>query len=221
MTFQALVFDMDGVLVDSEPLHLEVEQAIFEELGLEVSEEEHFSYVGMAPQEVWTHIRRRHGLDAQAEALLQKEQDRKYALFQQREIPLVPGVLPLLKELRQKGCPLALASSSPRRIIDLFARKTDIRGFFDLTLSAEEVSRGKPAPDIFLAAAARLGLPARDCLVIEDSANGVKAAKAAGMYCLGFQNLNSGYQDLTEADRVVEKFSPEVRGLIQQWTAPC
>lgn len=217
MAVEGILFDMDGVLVDSEPLHLEVEEAIFEELGINISKEEHFSYVGMAPLEVWTTIRRRYDLEIPAKRLFQLEQERKFALFQKREVSLVEGVLPLLQQLHEKGYPIALASSSPRRIIELFVEKTGVGDFFRFLISAEEVERGKPAPDIFLAAAERLGCSASDCLVIEDSANGVQAAKAAGMYCIGFQNPNSGYQDLSVADRVVESFSAEVRRTVLRW----
>lgn len=217
MAIEGVLFDMDGVLVDSEPLHLEVERAIFEELGIGISEEEHYAYVGMAPLEVWKSIRRRYDLKTPAETLYRREQNRKLTLFEQREIPLVEGVFPLLQRLYEKGYPIALASSSPRRIIDLFVEKTGVGDFFRFLISAEEVERGKPAPDIFLAAAERLGCSPSDCLVIEDSANGVQAAKAAGMYCIGFQNSNSGYQDLSVADRVVESFSAEVRRTVLRW----
>ena len=209
-----VIFDMDGVLVDSEPLHLKVERKIFEELGIDISEEEHFSLIGMVPLKIWSILRDRYGLKENAETLKKREQDRKYDLFQEKEIPLVEGVEGLLDTLQDKGHALALASSSPRRIIELFTSKTNTQSYFEFLLSGEQVPEGKPEPDIFLEAARRLNASPADCVVIEDSANGVRAAKAAGMRCIGFQNPHSGKQDLGEADLIVEHFKKEREKLL-------
>ena len=109
---------------------------------------------------------------------------------------------------------LALASSSPRRIIDLFTSKTSTQSYFEFLLSGEEVPNGKPEPDIFLEAARRLGAAPAECVVIEDSANGVQAAVAAGMRCIGFQNPHSGTQDLKMADLVVDHFGKEKKKIL-------
>ncbi len=197
---------MDGVLVDSEPLHMEVERAIFRELGLDIPLEAHHRFIGMVPLKIWSVIRERYGLAEDPATLKRREQERKYELFRQRPIPLVPGVRRLLKTFRERGYPLALASSSPRQIIELFTEKTGTRASFEFLLSGEEVANGKPAPDIFLESARRLGAPPAACFVIEDSGNGVRAAKAAGMACIGFQNPHSGEQDLAPADLIVHSF---------------
>jgi HAD superfamily hydrolase (TIGR01509 family) len=210
-----VIFDMDGVLVDSEPLHQEVERKIFEELGLNIPEEQHFSFIGMAPLKVWSIIRDRYGLEENATTLKAREQGRKYHLFRRREIPLIDGVEELLKILHAKGHSLALASSSPRRIIDLFTTKTNTKSYFEFLLCGEEVPNGKPEPDIFLEAARRLETSPSDCVVIEDSANGVRAAKAAGMRCIGFQNPHSGMQDLVMADLIVDHLEREREKILQ------
>jgi HAD superfamily hydrolase (TIGR01509 family) len=98
---------------------------------------------------------------------------------------------------------MALASSSTQRVIDTVLEKLALVGVFDPVVSGEEVEHGKPAPDIFLRTAGLLEIPPETCLVIEDSANGVRAAKAAGMVCIGFRNPNSGAQDLSAADAIV------------------
>ena len=205
----ALIFDMDGVLVDSEPLHFAVEREVFADLGLHIDAHEHHALVGMTPLHIWQVLRERYQLEATAEELKQQEADRKMHHFEQQEIPLVEGVDRLLERLRTEEIPLALASSSPRRIIELFIRKTDTARFFTFTISGEEVPEGKPAPDIFLEAARRLKVPPERCTVIEDSHNGLRAALAAGMRAVGFQNPHSGQQDLGEAHLRIDRFSEE------------
>ncbi len=204
----AVIFDMDGVLVDSEPLHFSVEKVIFRELELPISEKEHHALVGMVPLEIWQVLKERYALSGKAEDLKDQEADRKLERFARMEIPLVSGVVELLQQLEDRGIPLALASSSPRRLIELFIEKTGTAPFFQEVLSGEEVDKGKPAPDIFLRAAEMLGTEPAACTVIEDSHNGMRAALAAGMRCVGFQNPNSGDQDLRSAHLRIDAFSP-------------
>jgi HAD superfamily hydrolase (TIGR01509 family) len=204
-----VIFDMDGVLVDSEPLHFSVEKEVFRELGIHLSASEHHALVGMTPLHIWTILRERFGLEPAAEDLKNWEARRKAANFERREIPLVPGVRDLLLRLQSESMPLALASSSPRVLIDLFTRKSRTAGYFQYMLSGEEVARGKPAPDIFLRVADEFEVAPEACTVIEDSHNGLRAALAAGMRCVGFQNPHSGQQDLRAADLLIDAFSPE------------
>jgi HAD superfamily hydrolase (TIGR01509 family) len=210
----AVIFDMDGVLVNSEPLHFSVEKVIFRELGVDVSAEEHHALVGMSPLEIWQVLKQRHDLPDEAVMLKNREADRKVERFSEMEIPLVPGVVDLLQELKDSDISLALASSSPRRLIELFIRKTGTASYFGKVLSGEEVEQGKPAPDIFLRAADMLGVAPPDCTVIEDSHNGMRAALAAGMRCVGFQNPHSGKQDLGRSHLRIDSFSAGNRARI-------
>jgi HAD superfamily hydrolase (TIGR01509 family) len=112
----------------------------------------------------------------------------------------------LIRELVEQRVPIAVASSSSPALIEMILTKSNLKSYFSVIVSGEEVSQGKPAPDIFLHAAKELGVSPSVCLVIEDSHHGVKAAKSAGMRCIGYQNLNSGKQDLSCADHIVTSY---------------
>ena len=200
----AVIFDMDGVLLDSEPMHRTINQALFRELGADVSDVEYAAFVGMATPLMWQSLIGSWNLAYRVEELVQLEQDRKHAAF--RAAPLVPspGLVGLLDELRAAGRRLAVASGSPRRNIDLVLDRLGLAGYFHAVVAAEEVAHGKPAPDVFLEAARRLQVPPAQCAVIEDAANGIRAAHAAGMRCVGYQNPTSGRQDLSAAHLIVD-----------------
>ena len=106
--------------------------------------------------------------------------------------------------LKEHDIPTAVASSSPIEFIETNISNLGFNDYFQFLLSGNEVTNGKPAPDIYLAAAKRLNVMPQDCVVLEDSHNGVKAAKSAGMTCIGFQNPNSGIQDISMADTVID-----------------
>lgn len=124
--------------------------------------------------------------------------------FTNLESEPIAGIRELLSALKENKIPIAVASSSPKKIINVILNKFQLEDYFKFIVSGEEVSHGKPAPDIFLETAKRLTIAPADCVVIEDSKNGSIAAKKAGMKCIGFQNLNSGNQDLTSADLIVD-----------------
>lgn len=200
---RAVIFDMDGVIVDSEPLHFKAEKMMMEYYGKGISDEELNNYVGVANPEMWAELRKKYRLAAALEEILEKQLSFKKDLFRRSELKPTEGVNELLQKLRSGGIGIALASSSPRELIELLLDKLGIKDSFDVVVSGEEVKHSKPAPDIFLEAAGRLGIEPASCLVIEDAKHGVKAAKLAGMYCVGFRNPNSGNQDLSLADAVV------------------
>ncbi|RYZ00443.1 MAG: HAD family phosphatase [Chitinophagaceae bacterium] len=204
--FRAVLFDMDGVLVNSEPLYWEMNRAFFRELGGEVSFEEYGAFIGISATTMWQTLKNRFGWEQPIESLKAAERDRKHAALSAAPLSPIAGIPHLLAQLRREGYRVGLASSSLRRNIDLVLDRLAIAASFDTIVSGEEVLHGKPAPDIFLEAARRVGADAADCLVIEDSRNGVAAAKAAGMCCVGYQNPSSGPQDLSAADLVIDDF---------------
>lgn len=204
---KTVIFDMDGVIIDSEPMHMKIEQEIFRELELDISIEEHQKYVGTSAHEMWEDVVTKHDLDIPAEKLLKQKHNRYVNLLTSgNNIHPMEGVKELILHLSNKGMQLILASSSSRKEIDLVLEKFDLKSFFSHAISGAELERSKPDPAIFIKAASLAKTSAEQCCVIEDSRNGVLATKAAGMKCIGFQNGNSGNQDLSKADLIIDSF---------------
>lgn len=205
---EGFIFDMDGVLIDSEPIYFEIEKSTFVHFGANVAEEEHHTYVGVTLASMFEQVQQKHLLDCTVEQML--EFHVKHVMDVIREHPeLQPfnGLTDWLNWLTEAGVPMVVASSSPRALIELILERLEIRRFFRDMISGEEVAHGKPAPDIFLRAAEILGVTPERCMVIEDSRNGVRAAKSAGMRCIGHQNPGSGNQNLSEADVVIHSYA--------------
>lgn len=200
-----VIFDMDGVIIDSEPIYFEVEQGLFNELGLELTPEEHSKYVGRS--DLWETVKEAYRLDFDVEEIHETEKRRYFEIISTSfdEGP-IEGVADLIKELHDKDITLVLASSSEMKNIELVLTKFGLLKYFDLRISGDDLETSKPHPEIFLTAAEMAGEKPENCLVIEDSENGVKAAKSAGMKCIGFKNPNSGNQDLSAADWIINSF---------------
>jgi HAD superfamily hydrolase (TIGR01509 family) len=204
---QTVIFDMDGVIIDSEPVYFEIDKQMFEELNIAVSFEEHCSYVGTSSQNMWDAIIGKHGITGPREELMKKE----YSLYMTylanaNDLQPIDGVIELINGLHENNFKLVLASSSRMATIDIVLDKFNLSGFFTAKISGSELARSKPHPEIFLRAALLIRSEPGECVVIEDSRNGVIAAKAAGMKCIGFLNPSSGDQDLKSADMTIRSF---------------
>jgi len=204
---QTVIFDMDGVIIDSEPVYFEIDKQMFEELNIAVSFEEHCSYVGTSSQNMWTAIITKHGISEQPAELMRKE----YSLYLEhlanaKDLQPIDGVVELIHELYKNNFKLVLASSSQMASIDIVLNKFKLDELFIAKVSGSELAHSKPHPEIFLRSARLIKSDPSECIVIEDSKNGVTAAKAAGMKCIGFLNPNSGNQDLKNADLVIHSF---------------
>jgi HAD superfamily hydrolase (TIGR01509 family) len=182
----AVVFDLDGVLIDSEHVWDEARQQLAEERGGRWHERASRDMMGMSSPEWSRYMRDVVGIDEEPDAISAEVVRRLEAIYR-RELPLLPGAVDAVERLAERW-PLGLASSSNRELIDLALSLAGLKRFFAATVSSEEVSRGKPAPDVYLEAARRLGVPATRCVAIEDSENGIKSAKAAGMCVLAIPN---------------------------------
>ncbi len=181
MALEAVIFDMDGVLVDSEPLHYAMTNAVLAPHGVAVEPDLYASLTGMGEAEFFELLVRRFALDAAPEQLLRQ----RLALCLERlasdPLPPTEGAAECLLALQLDGWRLALASSATRLQVDLVLARTGLRALFEVTVSIDDVDRGKPAPDLFVRAAEGLGVAPDACVVIEDAALGVTAAIAAGM----------------------------------------
>lgn len=206
-----VIFDMDGVVVDTEPTYREINAELYKELNVNITLEEQFSFVGNGSRIIWTKIKDKGSLTQSVEELMEMSKSRKYEYLSKFDAKIIPieGIEKLLSTLKTNGFAIAMASSSPRKNIEVILRKVKLINYFEYIVSGEDVERGKPNPDIFLKAAEKFKAKACDCTVIEDSNNGVTGAKAAGMKCVGFRNLNSGNQDISKADIIVEAFNEE------------
>ncbi|ANA82749.1 HAD-superfamily hydrolase, subfamily IA, variant 3 [Paenibacillus vortex V453] len=204
---QAFIFDMDGVIIDSEPMHFEVDIQVMNYYGSAITHEQLEQYVGMTNPEMWAAVKEQHNLTPSVSEIIEYQLSNKIEMLTSSEMEPIDGIRELLAELKARNIPAAIASSSPPVFIKAVLRKFDLLDHFECVVSGEEVERGKPAPDVYLKAAELLGVKPQDCMVLEDARHGVAAAKAAGMKCIGFVNPNSGNQDLSQADYVVHAVS--------------
>ena len=205
---KAIIFDMDGVLVDSEPFHIEIEKQQFLMNQLSITNEEHHRYMGVATNVMWEQIAERHSLNVSVEELTEQNRIESIRFFTEvKEIPVMPGLIDLLEKLQQKKYPMAVASSSFPEIIELILERTGIRKYFQVVVSSQEAGKSKPEPDVFLLAARKLKVMPDECLVVEDSKNGIKAAQAAGMSCVAYQSPGVDPQSQKEADTVVKSYT--------------
>ncbi|WP_059105297.1 HAD family hydrolase [Shouchella shacheensis] len=211
---KAFIFDMDGVIIDSEPLHQEVELDACERFGIPVGKEGLEPYVGMRTRDMWMAVTKEHDAADQLEEILAYAEEEKRKRLEHSEDAAIAGIPELLEDLQQNGYKIGLGSSSPRAFILAVLTKLKIKGCFHVIVSGEEVENGKPDPDVYLEVARQLHVDPSNCTVLEDSTNGVAAGHAAGMKTIGFQNPNSGNQDVAHADIVVQQIAEiDVKGL--------
>lgn len=204
---KAVIFDMDGVIIDSEPDHIKQEMKLFKSLGLDMNEEEHQRFIGTTSYYMWETIKKENNLAFSVEELVNMDREKYYNhLCSMEDINPIEGVYELIENLHEKKIKLAIASSSPIKVIELVVKRLKADKFFSALVQGDDVLESKPEPDIFLYAAQRLNVDPKECAVIEDSKNGVNGAKKAGMRAIGYLNPNSGNQDLSNADLIIKSF---------------
>jgi len=185
--FEAVIFDMDGVIVDSEPLHEQSFLEVWDELGYGNNHGIHFpDFYGRSDRVVWEAFIEKHNPTPAIEKLIGLREERLIRMLREQK-PLFDGVTDLIQRLA-KRYPLGLASGSIHRVIDEVLALQNLRSYFKGITSSEDVSEPKPSPEIFLLSAKRLGVSPENCCVIEDTVNGIKAAKAAGMTAVAITN---------------------------------
>lgn len=200
---RTVIFDLDGVVVNSEPVHQRLENRLYLELGLDIPPDLKKALVGTSSRDAWKLIIEKYSLDRSPEELIELGRGRYLEEVRKGKVPLIDGVLDLIQRLRENGFRLMMASSASSRTIREVLKWNHLDAVFRLFIGGDEVSHSKPDPEIFLKIAERGGVNPIDCLVIEDAANGVVAARKAGMFCIGFQSHYTGDQDLAFADTIV------------------
>jgi len=199
---QAVIFDMDGVIVDSEAMHVKIERDLLKKYGGKIEPHYLEQFSGTTDSFFWKSIIEKFDLNVTAKQL-SAEKD-KIVMSKLKDMRLFPGIRTLLNNLKEKNIKIALASSSKRSWINEVIHNNNLH--FNYIISGESLHKPKPMPDIFLHAAEHLNLPPSSCIVIEDSVNGVKAAKAAGMNCIAITNTFPK-EKLVEADYIINNLN--------------
>ena len=205
---KAVIFDMDGVIVNSEPLHRKAYFDMFEEFNLNVSNRLYESFTGKSTSAICKELCEIFDLSISHEKLmLSKRKHFKTIFDNDPEFQMIDGALSLIKDYFYNNLTLILASSASMTNINRIFKKFDLDKFFKAKISGADLKESKPNPEIFIKAAKLSGFNKSECIVIEDSTNGITASKSAGIYCIGFNSPNSKNQNYDKADLVVSNFN--------------
>lgn len=201
-----LIFDMDGVVLESEPLHENARKMMIQELGLDASRE-FPEAVGKSSSGFWRQVVEKFHLDGDPNDFEKRQY--QYVAMQIKEKKMKPseGFEKLVLDGKAQGLKNALASSSTRVLVDETLRLLGIRACFDITVAGNEIPKKKPEPDVYLKVLELSGIEASCALAIEDSKAGVEAAQRAGICCYGYRNPTSGNQDISKADKIVNSLN--------------
>ncbi|WP_167959308.1 GNAT family N-acetyltransferase [Anaerosporobacter faecicola] len=203
---KAVIFDMDGVLVDSEPLNLQALIQSVQQFGVQITLDYCNQFIGVSTTETMQKIIDDHNLTCSIEDLILVNKQTKRKMIKEEGYPPIPFVKTFIQDLYRHGIKMAVASSSPEADVLQVTKTLGLYKYFDKIISGDSVKHSKPAPDIFLLTLKELGVSASQAMIIEDSMNGSIAAKAANVKCIGFLNPNSGNQDLSRACVLIESF---------------
>lgn len=204
---KTVIFDMDGVIVDTEPVHHYAYNTHFKQLNIDVSPEMYASFTGNSTKNIFERLKLQFNLEDDVQSLVETKRNLFNNAFDSKEdLYLLDGVEVLIKDLYQNGMQLVLASSSATVTINRIFNRFGLHKYFSHIVSGENFPKSKPHPAIFQHAAFLSQTPVKNCIVIEDSTNGIKAAKAAGIYCIGYDSFHSKMQDYSLADMVISDF---------------
>ena len=215
---KGIIFDMDGVLVDSQPAHFVFDIKSLEKCGVIRDTAFVTQYAGMAGPDRWAKYKKDLALTEDVDTLVARHAATIADCLNDFQFVPIRGVTELLVFLKEKGLRLAVASSSDTAFVHRMLGLLKLDRYFDAIVCGDEITRSKPAPDIFLKAAQVLGLTPERCIVIEDSGAGTLAASRAGIPCVGYINPNSGQQDLSPAFQTIHSFD-ELRA-DTRWLGP-
>ena len=211
MSDKAFIFDMDGVIIDSEHLHTVTKVQAIRSFGVDVSGDDLNlqNYVGRSAKSFFSDVIAKYPELGDDWEVLAKKKHELYQKILREDPDLKPidGIPELLDRLKEKGYRIGLGSSSVMANIQLVLGRFGILDYFDAIAAGSEVENAKPAPDVYLLAASRLGIAPENCTVVEDATAGIAAAKAAGMRCIAVRNPNSGAQDFSQADEVIDRYA--------------
>ena len=204
---KAVIFDMDGVIIDSEPMHNKAYHDMFNEVGIQVSNELYESFTGQSTINICKRLCDHFNLEQSPESLVAiKRKHYKQFFYSNSDLGLIDGVFDLIQDYYNNGLTLVLASSAAMTSINQIFDRFDLNPYFKAKFSGGDLKQSKPHPEIFIKAAEATGFNREECIVIEDSTNGVEAANAAGIYCVGYDSFHSKNQDYSKANLVIKDF---------------
>ena len=204
---KAVLFDMDGVIVDTEPLHRKAYFNMFKDVNIVVDEDLYASFTGQSTINICKQLVTHFQLAEAPEVLINlKRKHFKYLFANDNDLTLIEGVLERIRDYHENGLKLVVASSASMPNINRIFNRFNLNTYFIGKFSGADLKESKPHPEIFIKAANHTGFLKTECMVIEDSTNGIKAANAAGIFCVGFKSPHSVNQDYSTANIVVSSF---------------
>ncbi len=214
MMIKAVIFDMDGVMIDSEPLWEKTERILLARRGIDYSPQYRDKIVGLNQNDSGRLLINTFSLNETVNDIINERVEILTSIYEE-ELEVIPTLVPLLEDLRNEGYPLAVASSSPHRVINFVLDMFSLHEYFLEVVSGECAENGKPQPDIYLHTAERLGVRPEECAAIEDSINGVRSAKAAGMYCIAIPDKRLSQDKFIDADLILDGLDMLSSGLFK------
>jgi beta-phosphoglucomutase len=214
---KAVLFDMDGVIVDTEPLHHKAYHLMFADVKIDVSTVLYESFTGQATLSICKKLVNEFKLSESPQYLVDLKRKHFNNLFENdTDLSLLDGVLERIMEYHSRGLTLVLASSASMPNIDRIFKRFNLNSYFVAKLSGADLKASKPHPEIFINAAEASGHSREHCMVIEDSTNGIAAAKSANIYCVGYNSVHSKNQNYSQADLVINDFREISFNVIQK-----
>ncbi|MYY26446.1 HAD family hydrolase [Elizabethkingia anophelis] len=218
MPLKSVLFDMDGVIVDTEPLHRKAYFKMFDEFGINVSEELFTSFTGKTTQSVCQELISRFNLNYTPQELTDKKRiNFKYLFDTDPDFDLIPGVRNLIENYHQHDVKMILASSASMNTINWVFERFDLEKYFAGKISGADLKQSKPHPEIFELAAGISGEEKNNCIVIEDSTNGIQAAYAADIFCVAYKSEHSKNQKYDKAQKVISDYSEILYETSTEW----
>ena len=220
MRFKGLIFDLDGVLVDTEYFQWQGWVIPLRKFGIELSKEEYFHYAGKTASIVEGELIKNYNLDINPGELFKEKEKLLIEWFQSGDLPLMPFAREAVEYFQAKGLKLAICSGGPRDEVHLKLKRKDLAKYFPVVVSRDDVEKGKPHPDMYALAAKQIDLDPQDCFSFEDTMYGVQAAKGAGLTCYAIPNEYSLKQDFSLADKVFKSLQEAVDWFNTSASAP-
>ncbi len=203
---KAVLFDMDGVIVDTEPLHRKAYHQMFKDVSINVNEDLYASFTGQSTINICRRLVDQFGLNKTPEFLMALKRQHYKTFFENDDLELIEGVLDRIKDYHANDVTLVVASSASMLGINQIFERFDLNQYFSAKFSGADLKQSKPHPEIFIKASKSTGFKKSECIVIEDSTNGIQAANAADIFCVGLKSTHSLHQDYSLANKVISNF---------------